>query len=471
MDWQKTPGFDRRLLTVLGENLYAGDPFWITFRELIQNSVDSRATKIEVKCGSPSGKQELSSDVGYDLTVSDNGHGMSCAVLQKEFIDIGGSLKDGPAAGGYGIAKVGIFARAKSVRVLTRTATEESTLSFTGEEWCSGEVKGSTRRNLTGHHGTSVTITLTRYPNWYKVREFLGIFKLLRPDVSITVTDTSYSLPVKVAPDGLEANLCLVDTHLGSTYRVYTVRRTSSYSHQYRVANFGMYQGITNVVSLHDLYPHDFLVDVQPGVSPEEDRYPFFPERERLREDAKNHIDSLCRKVAAETERSIHGRILDILDSDDLVKDTTGANPLIKELLETSPQVERVYRAAKVVHDRLLAELGVGLSRFSGLMFDPKILGLNFKSTMRRYVFLNPWTVGSAGQAVATLWHEVCHNSGNSDCSREFSNLLTHTMPAVARLFGELVDAFQGVDWKALSGDFDGVRNDIVEAQLIKGDG
>lgn len=90
------------LIGLLGKGLYTHKNGVIVARELLQNSRDACLR---------GGDVNMTIDYGLDIiTCDDTGVGMSFDTLNNVFLGIGESLKDEGSAGGFGIAKVALFA-------------------------------------------------------------------------------------------------------------------------------------------------------------------------------------------------------------------------------------------------------------------------------------------------------------------------------------------------------------------------
>ena len=153
-------GMDPRIMKVLGGNLYSGNLGRVAVKEMLQNAVDSVR-------GLPSGSDgrvyvEVNTNA-RTIRVHDTGVGMLPAVAMKELVDIGGSKKAEGSSGGFGIAKVAIFANAE--RIYVQTVAEDAggdlvqtTLHGTGDDWMD-QGKGLTIKT-TKDHGQGTTGTL-----------------------------------------------------------------------------------------------------------------------------------------------------------------------------------------------------------------------------------------------------------------------------------------------------------------------
>src|SRR3990172_1902824 len=97
------------LIQLLGKKLYNNPLIVILVRELLQNSHDAQSTKIDLDVSYQEDNEDFNKST-VTLTCTDNGTGMSEDTLLNTFLSIGASKKIGITTGGFGIAKVSIFA-------------------------------------------------------------------------------------------------------------------------------------------------------------------------------------------------------------------------------------------------------------------------------------------------------------------------------------------------------------------------
>jgi hypothetical protein len=87
---------------------------WALFRELIQNSYDAKASRIDFEIGLIENRGTI-----Y-IECSDNGAGMTEDVLVNKLLSMGGSYKPEGGIGGFGYAKVLLYFAHRSYRIRTQ---------------------------------------------------------------------------------------------------------------------------------------------------------------------------------------------------------------------------------------------------------------------------------------------------------------------------------------------------------------
>jgi hypothetical protein len=178
--FQSKPGVNaKRMAKMLGPQLY-GDPTdmgKVTIKEILQNSYD--AIKSMQLAGTLSkGKINIStSNGGHTITMTDNGAGMSPALLGGKFLEIAGTGKETDAAsGGFGIAKMLFLYGNEELDVVTLRDGVLSHLSTSGPELfdsledpnkapmieTSTLIGENTRQMFPDGHGTIIRVTTPR---------------------------------------------------------------------------------------------------------------------------------------------------------------------------------------------------------------------------------------------------------------------------------------------------------------------
>lgn len=84
-----------------------GDRVFLAVREMLQNSRDARATSIQIEW-EPNPPSSTGEKTGT-LTFTDNGKGMDQNTVETKFMELGGTLKEDGALGGFGAAKAAIL--------------------------------------------------------------------------------------------------------------------------------------------------------------------------------------------------------------------------------------------------------------------------------------------------------------------------------------------------------------------------
>lgn len=152
----------QQLLNLLSASLYKGDILQVSTRELLQNAFDA------VKAAKNNAPIEVTW-ISYNntLRIKDAGIGMSPATVQKVFLTIGGTAKEGLAetdrSGGFGIAKVQFFMAASTIKVETVHNGILTVLECTKEDLLN-EQASLTITHTDAKPGTTVTLT---FPDEY----------------------------------------------------------------------------------------------------------------------------------------------------------------------------------------------------------------------------------------------------------------------------------------------------------------
>ena len=270
----------QRLVSMLGQSMYAGNPINIAVKELLQNSFD--AVKSELRHGLDKGLIEFRLDrESRKLSVKDNGCGMSPDVVANKFLSIGGTYKDletDDRSGGLGVAKVQFFATTTRIKVHTVRDNIATDVDTTAEALFTGENKFESCPTKEPN-GTTITFY---YPE--KVSMPLGLPSVLnKPLLS--------NLPIEVTWNG--HHVCSIPSQFNShmdfdfswaKVRVYLksdLNADLSWTKQQQVFSAGLYQfdhyfQTSNNSSLK----LEALINIMPKVPAEDLNYPFNLQRQ-----------------------------------------------------------------------------------------------------------------------------------------------------------------------------------------------
>jgi hypothetical protein len=469
-------GMDPRIMKVLGGNLYSGNLGRIAVKEMIQNAVDSVRGMPKAKHGQITVSVDT---VSRTITVEDTGVGMLPEVATKELVDIGGSKKTEGASGGFGIAKVAIFANAEQIDITTRAKrsdgrTIETHITGTGEEWMDA-TKGLDVATQETSQPTGTTMNITMLPSAdldrYSLKDWMKKFQALhRLPMQITMTLDGQEIEGR-------ADLHSVGQPVeftGGTATFYISSDTESTSMPtVQVLNNGLPQFDTGVWLPANLQmPRTIAVDIKSTGTPESENYPFSPDRERLRQEANSavsqYIKNVLAKDAAAKERNTY---IDAIKQAPLIENTPykvfdTANLYDKS--EVADLAKKPYlrdlalSIGNVFHD-LKRKLQEGVPEttfgvvtpsfegsFHGIGLGPDYLGVNItgkmiEPDMKNLILINPYVTLAevhheenaglpmaskmeqadfASSIVATIIHELSHEQERGH-GESFAGVLT----------------------------------------------
>lgn len=409
-------GMDPRIMKVLGGNLYSGDLGKIATKEMIQNAVDSVKEEGLGARGSVSVRVDTNKKT---FQVIDNGKGMTPDIVMKELVDIGGSKKGDDSSGGFGIAKVAIFANAKMIDVKTRAkmpdgTTLETHLTGSGDDWMDQSkglsVESKPSREKTG---TDMTITLKDdvSTNYWSVADWMKMFqKTNRLPMEITLTidgrDIEGEFTSKPLGDQIEFD--------GGTIQFYGEKETQNTSSpDITILNNGLPQFKMSTWVMDSVtFPQGLIADVRASGDPEGPNYPFSPDRERLRDVARQAIDSYVKnnlaKAAIDKERQSY---VDAIESAPKIGNTsqqlfdTAGLYTEKEMqaLADKPYVQMMTQAIADAYKTLQGTLAlrdekINGAEFRGIGLGPEYLGVNIKGEMikpgtKNLILVNPYVI------------------------------------------------------------------------------
>lgn len=508
-------GMDPRLMKVLGAKLYSGDLGAVAMRELLQNAIDA----VRGLSDSSTGKITMTvSTINRTISIQDNGHGMLPEVAQKELLDIGGSKKEEGSSGGFGIAKVALFANSNQINISTTARdvdgkTWTTRISGSGTDWANPE-KGldveTTQSKKQKPSGTSISIQLNdtvRMDMWSAgqlarstMRDWLNPADL---QISVNGDEMKPDRPklqkmYSVDSDGAEFELLVGnEDHLTSWGGVSA-----------DVLNRGLFQFPMTAGSVPGgkeiPISGPILINIKPTGSPEDSSYPFSPDRDRITGHAKAiaeiqkfiKTEIIGRALGSEIER--YRRAIEdsptVGTSKIKIVDTTGtldhnfvqelsqrpyldelSNALAESIAELSDAIT-ARRKDEIEH----ADFGVGLgSSYLGLNVHGKSMGAD-----SNLILINPWTVMGetlsgihqgffdsadgpslvAGQLVATMVHELSHQDERGH-DEAFAGELTRNQGRAAKAAVRIAYRLESILSEANNAAWDSLTADTQRLQ------
>lgn len=341
---QSRPGVNaKRMAKMLGPQLY-GDPTDmgnVTIKEILQNSYDAIKG---LQLGGILGKGRIDIKVSNDgrtITVTDNGAGMTPALLGGKFLEIAGTGKEtGQASGGFGIAKMLILYGNKDLRVTTARDGVVSTLSTSGEELFDSledpnrapmiETREITMEDMVMFpegHGVRIEVTIPETFNdpqsgkdkrIDQVRDGENIpalkYSPLFADIDVTFSRDRYGRerePEQLANIGssfkAEDYTQFANVKFGwGAARVYVSRNQTPnvWGSNVHILSNGLWQfSQTMKKNPNDMWgdnlPYTLYVDISPTVRPEDAGYPFTFNRQAFTSQASNEWGKISQYINA----------------------------------------------------------------------------------------------------------------------------------------------------------------------------
>lgn len=462
---------DPRLMKVLGSNLYQGDAAQIAVKELLQNALDSvRAladpTQAVVRLNLSTGSNTIG--------IEDNGPGMLPDVATNELVDIGGSRKVEGATGGFGVAKVAIFSQAQHISVSTIAKSPEgriqTTLSGSGEDWIDPKrgltVETAQLPDPDGPTGTEMEIRLLpqhTLHSWAVTSWLMNFMRHQRLPYKIEIkSDGGIYDQAPVPTDPLtELQVTGAVIELSATHATENTNRANIVVLNQGIPQFDIVISVPDSVEL----PKTIVANVRPTVTPENEQYPFAPDRERLKllpeAEIKRYIRNDLFATLARKERARYQQAFDdapfIGQTTFKVVDTVGnvpgkivvglsRQPYLQDLMQAMGSVfgdlRQLLRPLSTDYERVdLAGIGLGDSYLGANISGQLMTG---QETAPNKILVNPYIVLTeveqdvrkrklapeeaphelAKQLVGTILHELTHQQFRGH-SEDFAGALT----------------------------------------------
>lgn len=487
---QAVPKLDPRLLKVLGGNLYRGELGPIAVKELIQNAVDSflPSRLLPGMTYARGQKPKISVDINTNnriIDVQDNGEGMLPERATETFVNPGGSEKlSESSVGGYGAAKIAIFANATRVEVTTRARDPrgkivETKLEGSGDDWISGKgFKAKVTEKTSGAIGTAVKLWMKPEVNLYDytIREPLDkllAYSRLPMDIKVKINDVDFKpKSVKVVPlDTVTSPGASIDFYASEESAP-----TGQWSgFQVRILNNGMYQFDQHIGVLPGtMMPLVAIANVRSSAGPDHPNYPFEVNRQGLRAGAddavKKYVDEKLVSAAIRRTNDRYNKAwaeaplvprtqFKVVDASqkippELMNKIVSQPHLIPLVLSANDAFEVLKPALKQVWGDVIDEV-----HFAGVILqkDARAIIMRMKDvdpTLGYQVLINPYTSQNAirvmmterglpkeqaetrvsNQIVASIVHEFTHpRPGGWDHGPTFASEITEA-------FGIVVD-------------------------------
>jgi hypothetical protein len=302
-------GMDQdRMLTLLGHQMYNSRILSTAVKELVQNSFDA------VRSAGFTNENPGKVDITFDqekrqLTVTDNGIGMTPEIIQKAFFTIGGTHKEGSpqnTSGGLGLAKMAFILGSDDISITTVKDGVESTVKESNKEVRKGIIKVNTKKT-TKPNGTSVTVTIPKTTidaNGETKEERFSIYQpflkmpLLGP---VVVTSTNMFGERETLNIGVNQKDYQFETAFKfdwGTINMYIDPKRVEYPSIYALSA-GLFQF---EVPTHQVFgygdsakplPYNIVLDVRPSVRADNPAYPFNLQREDWRKTVSEDIQAM----------------------------------------------------------------------------------------------------------------------------------------------------------------------------------
>lgn len=407
------------LIRMLGKKLYSLPHPVILVRELFQNAIDACSNSSKAKI-------EFTFDSNaHTIICKDTGIGMSEHILLDVFLSIGSSYKLGGSIGGFGIAKVAIFACVKW-SVQTTCGYIDETLQF--------------NPNFRTKVGTIVTCQLDdndMYYHSYEAQKFICSSNWNSKQIKVFFNDK----PIKP---------------LKSIYEYATDSYTVSMSkgiENLRKTNVFRIHGLTQFCGNRYDNTDDInmVVDVECSYKPTDDKYPFNMSRESLESSIRHDINARIESILTD-KYSNANKIADgnTKYTDKVIRGI--ALHYYKPIGELNSLRNRriaqlFFEICNIVpHDRL--------SGMPGLTNNPECIACISDKTQ---CYINPDNIKfeSIEGLILVLWHIACHeiahqtedyhNEGFTSqegfLSRESSEMIAKNMQKWAKKYRVLLNS------------------------------
>jgi hypothetical protein len=482
-----------RLARILGSSLYKDRGSKVVVKELMQNAYD--ATR-ELPPGEGVVKVHFANNKdyeGHNVTVSDNGKGMTPDEIFTVFTNLGSSGKAdmAEASGGFGLAKAAPFMIADKLEVETVARDPktgkliQTSFTSTPDDIISGNVTPKTAEAPAGTKtGTKIKATFDK-ENDYHAKNFVrNAQRSPRAPAKLEATRETY--PGSAFSEPIEETLPEVNRHIATVsvpesadLNFYASTEKNPISKaigaiEIEVQNNGIYQFTKNkwldVGATLKGIPSRIVVDVKATVGEGHVGYPFEANREGLRGPTDEAIDEAVNQhfiePALNAARDEIGKMYDSLPSIQF-KDGTKApvydagsrftpeelqqimsNPVIQSITKT------MHSGMREMTDRLnqgtvnawfgggpnAKKLGAGVERI-GIVFSDKVHGVYVPNIAREgkgSIFINPlsFAEGTTPDEVASLMHHTMKHELIHDLVKGHNETFTSAEAKVSQALG-----------------------------------
>jgi hypothetical protein len=306
-----------QIIDLLGPAMYTQPVLSTAVKELVQNSFDA------VRSAGFTENNPGEVDITFDesnrqLTVSDNGIGMTPEIIQKAFFTIGGTHKEGSpenTSGGLGLAKMAFILGSDDISITTVKDGVKSTLKATRQEVRKGIIKVDTKKT-NKPNGTSVTVTIPKTitdangeqkPQAFSTFQPFLKMPLFGPVIVRTIYKTpnkanrSEYLDVATLPMGVNQKDFQFETAFKfdwGTINMYIDPKLSRFP-SIHVLSAGLFQFDIPTFQIFGFgdsarsLPYNVVLDVRPSVRANNPSYPFNLQRENWRGTVSEDIKAM----------------------------------------------------------------------------------------------------------------------------------------------------------------------------------
>ena len=297
-----------QIIDLLGPAMYTQPILNTAVKELLQNSFDA------VRSAGFTDENPGQVDINIDeekrqLTVTDNGIGMTPEIIQKAFFTIGGTYKEGSpenTSGGLGLAKMAFILGSDDISITTVKDGVKSTLKATRQEVRKGIIKVDTKKT-TEPNGTSVTVTIpktiTDANGEQKEQTFSTFQPFLRMPLlgPIVVTSKDMFGKKEILEMGVNQKNYQFETAFKfdwGTINMYIDPKRVDYPHFYALSA-GLFQFDIPTYQVYGMgndqrqLPYNVILDVRPSVRANNPAYPFNLQRENWRGTVSQDIKAM----------------------------------------------------------------------------------------------------------------------------------------------------------------------------------
>jgi hypothetical protein len=370
---------DMSIIFQLGKKLYTQSPEIVFIRETVQNSLDARATNIEINANTEDDK--------LTLQVKDNGTGISN--YSEYFLTLGGSTKRDTAGtiGGFGIAKLAIMAMDDwKIESLDGTITRQILIDHAPKDPESCE-------------GCIVTGETKTYSRYYYDENIRTLLKLIKTEATI-IYNGDRILPIETenytTPNGNQIKRIIRNRGLNIINNV--IIRLNGLPQFYRQ------------IYIEGNIEDNYIYDIQTDESPYSENYPISANREATNQPHTSTISEIANEITklsrdhAKLQKETRANIRLINESIAL-----SGNATLKDLKTYAWHIKTYTR---YIHQILSLLNETPEDYHYGLTIggeNPEVIGMYCRD--HRSFFINPEKVthGNKSQILEIATHEVTH--------------------------------------------------------------
>ena len=371
---------DLSVIGLMGDKLYSQTRPVVFIREVLQNSIDALASRIDVTVEGE--------DESWFITVEDNGTGIEN--FQKYFLTIGGSTKrdNSGTIGGFGIAKLSIMSM-DEWSIQSKDGYVNKTILMSG---------GDIDHENSIDYGTVVKAECPR--SWSDYSKIESILKLTRTKSKIMITF-----------NGVEVTPYYEKHDVFAGEEVNYIDNTSSYDGYLIVRLNGLFMFADRLyVNSDDLRMKAYIYDMESYLSPYDDDYPLNANREEvINSDHISKIHSLRNAInRADNDNQKLNELKEL--NIRVYKDYLLAGTLsVEEVKTIAPFIIKTWRRYV---DQLHEFLDIQESYKVGLSNIESSRAFRYSDNNGVAYFINPSCLESdhdKGRILASAIHEVTH--------------------------------------------------------------